>query len=95
MHREILHTFLIFYFWKASIFLHICGDVEQNPGGSENDFFQIFHWNVNSLSAHQFQRLSLIESYNSTKNFHFIAITETALRDSDPDENIFYQDTYL
>ena len=89
MHREILHTFLIFYFWKASIFLHICGDVEQNPGGSENDFFQIFHWNVNSLSAHQFQRLSLIESYNSTKNFHFIAITETALRDSDPDENIF------
>ena len=89
LHRQILHTFLILYFWKANIFLHICGDVELNPGGSENDFFQIFHWNCNSLCTSNFQRLSLIESYNSDKNCHFIAITESALRDTHTDEQIF------
>ena len=46
------------------------------------------HWNLNSLPAHDFSRIPLIQAYNSIHNFHLIAITETALKDSIPNDKI-------
>ena len=46
------------------------------------------HWNLNSIPAHDFSRIPLIQAYNSIHNFHLIAITETALKDSIPDDKI-------
>ena len=56
--------------------LFICGDVELNPG----DTFDFCLWNCNSLPAHHFSRVSLIETYNSIHNLKIIALTETALK---------------
>ena len=69
-------------FFMLLIITH--GDVELNPG-PRKDMFQylkICHWNVNSLLAHNFQKVSLIEAYNSLRNYDFICISESFLNSS-------------
>ena len=66
----------IYFSIKIQDLLYICGDIELNPG----DYFTFMHWNCNSLPAHDFSRVSLIESYNSLHNFNLIALSETALK---------------
>ena len=39
-------------------------------------------WNVNSIAKDDFQRVHLIESYNSIFNYDLISICETSLDDS-------------
>ena len=59
------------------------GDIEQNPGPDSLNFCT---WNLNSISAHDFLRVSLLEAYNSVYNFDLIGIVETHLN-STVDEN--------
>ena len=49
------------HFWLYNIFMKLCGDVEENPGPkpSSNQIFSICHWNLNSISAHNYIKLSL------------------------------------
>ena len=63
-----------FFSIKIAKFLIMCGDVESNPG------FTFMQWNCNSLPAHNFTRVTLIEAYNTLHNFDLIALSETALR---------------
>ena len=48
-----------------TIFLLLCGDVELNPGPTKkrNSWFNFFvcHWNLNSLTAHHFEKVNLLE----------------------------------
>ena len=60
----------------------LSGDVETTPGPETLDFCS---WNLNSIIAHDFLRVSLIEAYNSIYNYDLIAIVETHL-DSSIDE---------
>ena len=57
----ILHISLIFlyvnHFWFFKVVLKLSGDVEENPG-------PIFHWNLNSISAHNYIQLSLLRVYD-------------------------------
>ena len=46
------------------------------------------HWNVNSIPAHDFSRISLLVAYNSIHDFQLIAITETALKNNIPNDKI-------
>ena len=52
------------------------GDVETNPG-PETLYFCT--WNLNSITAYDFLRVSLIEAYNSVYNHDIIGIVETHL----------------
>ena len=63
---------------RWSSWLYIDGDIEENPG-PKTEHFRFFHWNVNSLPAHNFSRLSLIQAYNALHDFHIMAISESAL----------------
>ena len=56
--------------------LIICGDVEINPG----DTFDFMQWNCNSLVAHQYSRIPLIEAYSSLHKLQIIALCETELK---------------
>ena len=69
---------------KISKFLFICGDVEINPG----DTFDFCLWNCNSISAHDFNRVSLLETYDSIHKLKIIALTETALTPGIDNSNI-------
>ena len=66
------------HFWLYNIFIRICGEVEENPGPkpSSNQIFSICHWNLNSISAHDYIKLL------STHRFDVICLSETYL---DPD----------
>ena len=70
--------------------LFICGDVELNPGPKNtksSDYFSLCHWNINSLLAHYFSKLSLIEACNTHHNFEMICLSETYLDSSYADDD--------
>jgi len=74
--------FHLMFFIMLLIITH--GYIELNPG-LRRDLFQylkICHWNVNSLLAHSFQKVSLIEAYNSLHKHDFICISESFLDSS-------------
>ena len=58
-----------------------CGDLEENPGPkpSLNQIFSVCHWNLNSISAHNYIKLSLLKAYFSTHRFDIICLSETYL----------------
>ena len=75
--------------------LPICGDIESNPGSKRHDScynFSICHWNLNSMSAHNFAKINLFETCNSITKFNIICLLEPHL-----DSSIAYDngDTYI
>ena len=68
--------------WLVFSTVMLSGDVETNPGPETLDFCC---WNLNSISAYDFLRVSLIEAYNSIYNYDLIGIVETHL-DSNVEE---------
>ena len=67
----------------TTYFLHILllqhGDIETNPGSQKENTKNLswYHWNVNSLIAHNLSKLSQLEAYNSVYKHDFICISET------------------
>ena len=74
------------HFWIYEIVLKLrrrrepgTRDIEENPGPkpSSNQSFSICHWNLNSISAHNYMKISLLRAYKSTHKFEVICISET------------------
>ena len=67
------------YIWEYSI--KISYDIEMNPGPNRSfcDKLSIFHWNRNSISAHNFIKLSLLRGYISVHNFDIKCLSEPYL----------------
>ena len=61
--------------------LMLCGDIESNPGPRPNSgqSFSICHWNLNSIAAHNFSKISLLRAYNAIHNYDIICLSETYL----------------
>ena len=59
-----LNFFVILYFCYI-LLTH--GDIEVNPGPKKNcsTSFSFCHWNLNSLIAHNYVKLSSLQAYNS------------------------------
>ena len=55
------------------------GDIDTNPGPKcrTSNYFSCFHWNVNSIMAHN--KLSLLSACNTFHKFDVICISETYL----------------
>jgi hypothetical protein len=70
-------------------YLHMAGDVHQNPGPpTKFEDFRFMHWKVNSLPNLIFLRMPLIQAYNSIYKCHVMAISESALTNDMPNEKI-------
>ena len=74
------------HFWIYEIVLKLrrrrepgTRDIEENPGPkpSSNQSFSICHWNLNSISAHNYMKISRLRAYISTQKFEVICISET------------------
>ena len=68
-------------------FLICAGDIELNPGPRKNNtsyYFSFYHWNLNTIAAHKFSKLSLLEAYNVEHKFDMICLSETFLDSSIP-----------
>ena len=64
------------------LLLILCGDVEVNPGPGQWTSLSFCHWNLNSISAHDFVKVSLLEAYNAIHKFDRICLSETFLNSS-------------
>ena len=64
------------------LLLILCGDVEVNPGPGHWTSLSFCHWNLNSISAHDFVKVSLLEAYNAIHKFDIICLSETFLNSS-------------
>ena len=71
-------------------FLQWHGDIELNPGPRKLKInsFSICHWNLNSLAAHNFSKLTQLIAYNSIYKHDFICVSETYQDSSIPDNLI-------
>ena len=78
-----VYTLVMFmrYIWVYSITIKMSGDIEMNSGPkpSSCNKFSICHWNLNSISAHNFIKLSLLSAYISVHNFDILCLSETYL----------------
>ena len=68
------------------------GDIETNPGPTKEKIKNLSccHWNVNSLIAHNFTKISHLEAYNAIHQHGFICISDTFFDSSvtEGDKNI-------
>ena len=73
--------------------LLICGDVELNPGPKKTKFnFSLCHWNLNSITAHTFSKISLLKAYyhyylSIQHKFDMMYISETYLDSRFPNDD--------
>ena len=67
-------------------FLVCHGDIESNPGPNslKPNYLFICHWNLNSISAHNFSKFAQLKAYNSIYKHDFICLSETYLDSSTP-----------
>ena len=100
-----LSTYL-FHVWLCLILMKRSRDIEQNPGPktSSCQCFSVCHWNLNSISAHNFIKLSLLRAYIAIHKFDVVCLSETYLNarisnDDDslevPGYNLFRADHHL
>ena len=62
--------------------LLICSDVKLNPGPKKTKScynFSLCHWKLNSITAHKFSNISLLEAYIVQYKFGMICISKTYL----------------
>ena len=65
-----------------SLLLILSNDVELNPGPKKDSSkrnFSIAHWNLNSIAAQNFVKLSQLEGYNTLHSHDLICLSETWL----------------
>ena len=82
---------LFFQFFQLEfirIFLLMCGDVHQNPGPKNSCNLSISHWNLNSISSHNFIKLVSLQAYNCIFKYDLICLSETYLDSSFPVDDI-------
>ena len=63
------------------ILLLLCGDIESNPGPKTNTL-NLCHWNLNSLAAHDFVKITHLESLAVAHSLDLICVSETFLDSS-------------
>ena len=96
---------LYHYFESAYIFLFTLlylfvllqchGDIELNPGPKnlKTKLFSVCHWNLNSLTAHNYSKLTQLKAYISMYKYDCICLSETYLDSTTPD-NLLEIDGY-
>ena len=64
---------LIHHIWLHGLMIKISGDIELNPGPKQkqDQSLSICHWNLNSIPAHNFQKLALLQGYISSNKLTF------------------------
>ena len=85
--RNVLISFLYliiwydFAAWFRPFLILLSGDIETNPGPKpiSGQSFSICHWNLNSISAHNYTKISLLTAYVLAYNFDIICLSETYL----------------
>ena len=75
--------------WLYSLAIKCSGDIEENPAPKPNscEYLSTCHWNLNSMSAHNFIKLSLLRADISVNKIDIICLSETYLDSSISSDN--------
>ena len=78
---------LLIFIYHLSPFLNLLlqhGDIETNPGprGNHSQYFSFCHWNLNSLPAHNYAKVPLLQAFNAIHKFDLICLSESYLNSS-------------
>ena len=67
--------------WVYNILTSLSGDVQFNPGPkNKSDVnFSMCHWNLNSVAAHNYDKVFLLKAYIAVYKFDIIFTSETYL----------------
>ena len=72
--------------------IKLSDDIEVNPAlkNNYNESLSIYHWNLNSICAHEYSKVFLLKAYNSVQKFDIICFSETSLDSAVPhdDDNL-------
>ena len=86
-------TLSIHHIWLHGLMIKISGDIEFNPEPKQkqDQSLSICHWNLNSIPAHNFQKLELLlEGYISSSKVDILCLSENFLN-----SDISCHDNYL
>ena len=77
-------TIFIQFIWVHGLLIRQRGDIEMKPGPKPNlcHSFSICHWNLNSLAADNYLKVSLLRAYVAIKKFDVVCLSETYLDSS-------------
>ena len=83
----IFSIFVVYLLYHIRL-IKLCGDIELDPGPKPSSFkyFSICHWNLNSITSHDFLKVKLLTAYNVMHKFDIICISESYLN-SDTSSN--------
>ena len=72
---------LIHLIWLHGLMIKISGDIELNPGRKQkqDQSLLIYHWNLNGIPAHNFQKLAFLQGYFSSNKVDILCLSETFL----------------
>ena len=78
------------FIWVHALLIRQSGGVKMNPGPRPNlcHSFSICHWNLNSLTAHNYLKVSLLRAYVAIKKFNVVCLSETYLDSLSDDDNL-------
>ena len=67
---------ILWYFFRL---LELNGDIEfyPRPKPDSSQSFSIYLWKLNSMSAHNYSKISLLTAYISIHDFDIICLSET------------------
>ena len=70
--------------WLHIHLVNLSGDVEKNPGPKSYSaqYLTICHWNLNSITAHNFTKIVLLKVYLSIHKMDIVCLSETFLDSS-------------
>ena len=71
----------IHHIWLILTIIRQSGDVKENSGPTcnLNQWFSIYHWNLNSITAPNYLKTSLLRAYVSLHNLDLVCISKTYL----------------
>ena len=81
-----------FRFVFILLILFVCGEVELNCGPKNKNpcyNFSICHWNLNSITAHNFAKVHLLQAYNAIYDFDMICLSESYLDSTVSSDNLY------
>ena len=58
------------------------GDIESNPGPAKTASICFCHWHLNSITAHNFSKLTLLKAIATSSQYDIICLSETFLDSS-------------
>ena len=76
--RSVAVILLIHHIWLHGL-THISGDIELNrgPKHKQDQNLSICRWNLDSIPAHNFQKLELLQGYMSSNKVNILCLSET------------------